>query len=169
MSYIPKKRCKLFPYEDPVNLNELKISVIIQKHRECVPCVLAMLVNANYCKNTFQPSDFFTVDNTNPINWSSHIKKFGIKLVFCVTSINYLDVYIPELKKGTFIACVYTCLESELFTENVTSHAFIIAEGKVYDSNDSEHIGIPIDDSLHKYSIVKNIFRVVESDYKHEL
>ena len=160
--FIPKKTSKLWPYDEKVNDLPINPKFISQgNERSCVPCVLAMLTDQN-------PQYYYTIDNTNMVDWSNSINTAGIKLAFCISSHKYLDCYISELKIGTFIICIYTCLDEEILTDKCTSHAILVHNDTIFDSNNKKNTSTKLSENvLYGAYVVKNIFRVVPIDYAH--
>lgn len=160
--FIPTKKSILWNYEEKVTDLQINVIHIKQQGRDCVPCTLAMLTQS-------EPQKFYKINNCNPVEWSSVLKEYNMKLAFCYAQSCYLDKYIYELLKGTYIICVYTGDSEKVLEGDATSHTFLLNDGKIYDSN-SNKPSIDIQtDMIYRFYQVKSIFRVVPVDYPHQI
>jgi hypothetical protein len=160
--FIPTKKSLLWNYKEKVPDLQLDIHHIRQQGKDCVPCTLAMLTNS-------ESHEFYKINNCDPVEWSLILQDYDMKLAFCNTRLCYLDEYIPELVKETYIVCIYTEDEEKILHGTSTTHAFLIHNGLIYDSNNNK-ISINLEfDMVYRFYYVKNIFRVVPADYPHQI
>ena len=157
--YVPKKSCPLWVYKPEVKLNlNIQLNHIKQKQRDCVPCILAMITNK-------KETDFYNVDNSNPIDWSNFLAPYGFKLATCIYNFSLLETYQNELLKGTFLVGIYNGEIEEIADDTSNKHLIMIHKGVVYDSNVNKPVKLL--DSIYLYNYINRMYRLVPLDYPH--
>ena len=158
--FIPKKSCPIWVYNEKINLKKINIVHIKQKQRDCVPCVLSMITKK-------EEKNFYDIDNSNPVEWSTVLKEYGFKLAICIYNFCLLENYVDQLQKGTFLVGIYNGEIEEIVNNTANKHLILIHEGIVFDSNVNKTVKLT--DSIYIYNYINRMYRLVPSDYPDEI
>ena len=159
-TFIPKKSCPIWVYNEKIILKNLNINHVQQKQRDCVPCVLSMISGK-------EEKNFYSVDNSNPVEWSNILKEYGFKLAICIYNFSLLEKYVDELQKGTFLVGIYNGEIEEIVNNTANKHLILIHEGVIFDSNVNKPVKLK--DSIYIYNYINRMYRLVPNNYPHEI
>jgi hypothetical protein len=137
--------------------------MVKQRPKKCIAACLAIV--------SAQSDEVFdAVNSLDPYAWSIALQPYKLKLAFCSVVPCSLRHYIPELIQlnGLFILSLYTGRLPEI-TANVDAkgnngayHTVVIYGDKIYDPCGTVY---NLSESHHGMFNVKNLFRVVDSNY----